>query len=869
MDTDSTGGAAAVQLDAIPDTAAAGRSPSVAAYVVGAVSAVLLAVGAAVPVVNGVARGFHSVPLLVVLAVAPMAVVAVLALKGRHQTAAGVLAAVAALAPGRLVLDLILLTDPVRAARPELFRLHSLADPGTAPGLWLLLAGHLAAIAAGVMATRAAAPKADTPWTPRASAAAEAATARAAGAPGPSSPSTDPVADPGSIARTADVGAPGGAAAVNGGAAGGEGEPRSIDEPAGGSADEKAAGEPDAVSAGDANDRAGAIPAVKPNTEYTARIGSSGRAPAADSGGAVTPADAADQAFAPDDDSGRASASGGGSAGAAGARRGRAPAADSGRAATSAGAADQAFALDDDSGRASVSGGGSAGAAGARRGRAPAADSGGAVTPAGAADQASALDDDSGRASALGGGSAGAAGARRGRAPAADSGRAATRATPADQPAASEGAWPEAADVSRAGLIFGMFAAVVAGVGVMMAPFTSTDAFLPAGSAFESPGLVLAGSLLLAFALPVATVLLAGSGTAVARGGLLGLGVTAAVVGLPNLVSGLSLPGVRLAAGPILVLVGAAGMIAAAFLPTATTPDAAQDDEAGEITLPGIRRLRIVTGVLAVLTAAAAIAGALTPQVVITETLNGPQSPSRSALLVAGLLVGLLGLVMFTAGPAAYARPALSVAWVTIPLAGTAVLTMAVTATELGAGLTPGPGVLWTALAIVGSAITACCSVVAGMVERDETTDPATAFGDGPALPGADLLTPLVAAGILAIGAFGTPSILAPDYVEPALWSSFGTPSWGLLVALLTVLGACVLAPRCRPARAAALLAGAACVAGLRAAELPLVGDEIAGAHAGLGWWLALGCALALVIAAVLAARGSIHTPKPRSGSIR
>ncbi|MGI6876117.1 hypothetical protein [Amycolatopsis sp. 3B14] len=823
MDTDSTGGAAAVQLDAIPDTAAAGRSPSVAAYVVGAVSAVLLAVGAAVPVVNGVARGFHSVPLLVVLAVAPMAVVAVLALKGRHQTAAGVLAAVAALAPGRLVLDLILLTDPVRAARPELFRLHSLADPGTAPGLWLLLAGHVAAIAAGVMATRAAAPKADTPWTPRASAAAEAAAARAAGGPGPSSPSTDPVADPGSIARTADGDAPGGAASVNGGAAGGEGEPRSMDEPAAGSADEKAAGEPDAGSAGDANDRAGAIPAVKPNTEYTARIGSSGRAPDADSGGAVTPADAADQAFA----------------------------------------------LDDDSGRASALGGGSAGAAGARRGRAPAADSGGAVTPAGAADRAFAPDDDSGRASALGGGSAGAAGARRGRAPAASPGRAATRATPADQPAASEGAWPEAADVSRAGLIFGMFAAVVAGVGVMMAPFTSTDAFLPAGSAFESPGLVLAGSLLLAFALPVATVLLAGSGTAVARGGLLGLGVTAAVVGLPNLVSGLSLPGVRLAAGPILVLVGAAGMIAAAFLPTATTPDAAQDDEAGEITLPGIRRLRIVTGVLAVLTSAAAIAGALTPQVVITETLNGPQSPSRSALLVAGLLVGLLGLVMFTAGPAAYARPALSVAWVTIPLAGTAVLTMAVTATELGAGLTPGPGVLWTALAIVGSAITACCSVVAGMVERDETTDPATAFGDGPALPGADLLTPLVAAGILAIGAFGTPSILAPDYVEPALWSSFGTPSWGLLVALLTVLGACVLAPRCRPARAAALLAGAACVAGLRAAELPLVGDEIAGAHAGLGWWLALGCALALVIAAVLAARGSIHTPKPRSGSIR
>ncbi|GHE95866.1 hypothetical protein GCM10017786_30460 [Amycolatopsis deserti] len=690
MDTDSTGGAAAARLDALPDTPTAGRSPSVPAYVVGAVSAVLLAAGAVVPVVNGVARGFNSAPLLVVLAVAPMVVVAVLALKGRHQTAAGVLAAVAALAPGRLVLDLMLLTDPVRAARPELFRLHSLADPGKAPGLWLLLAGHLAAIAAGVMATRAAAPKADTPWTPRTSPAAEAAAARVAQAGGGAS-----------------------AASASGGAA----TQRAALESAAGGTDQATGGQ---------------------NARPKDTSSDTGPEPASDS-----------------------TASGGS---------------------------------------------GSAGAAA----------SGASTTPT-----------------------------------------------------SSTTTWPEAADVSRAGLLLGMFAAVVSAVGVMMAPFTSSDAFLPAGSAFESPGLVLGGSLLLAFALPVATVLLAGSGSAVARGGLLGLGVTAAVLGLPNLFSGLSLPGVRLAAGPILVLVGAAGMVAAAFLPTATTPDATQDDEAGEITLPGIRRLRIVTGVLAVLTAAAAIAGALTPQVVITETLNGPQSPSRSALLVAGLLVGVLGLVMFTAGPAGYARPALSVAWVTIPLAGTAVLTMAVTATELGAGLTPGPGVLWTALAIVGAAATACCSVVAGMVERDETTDPATAFGDGPAVPGADLLTPLVAAGILAIGAFGTPSILAPDYVEPALWSSFGTPSWGLLVALLTVLGACVLAPRCRPARAAALLAGAACVAGLRAAELPLVGDEIAGAHAGLGWWLALGCALALVIAAVLAARGSIHTPKTRSGSIR
>ncbi|NIH85577.1 hypothetical protein [Amycolatopsis granulosa] len=768
MDTDSTGGAAAVQLDATSyaDTVPGGRSPSPAAYVAGAVSAVLLAAGGVAPVVEGVPRGYASVPLLVVLAVAPMVVVAVLAVRGRHQAAAGVLAAVAALAPGRLVLDLILLTDPLRAARPELFRLHALAEPATGAGLWLLLAGHVVAIAAGVLAIRAVAPSADASWPPPPSAAAEAVAAKARWnenrpAAGRSAPA-EVLGEPGASAVPASKARHGVTASL--------------------------------AHATDAETSAG-VPATsssptEPRTAGSERTTSGG--PESAAGGEPTAAG-----------------------------RGEATGTNGGPAAPTAGGAGRAATNADGGERAATDG---------------PAERDGARSRAGSSGPA---------------------------------------ATVAGEPGPGTPAWPEAAQPAparRSGLILGLAAAVVAAVGLMMAPFASSDAFLPAAGAFEGPGLVLAGSLLLAFALPVATVLLAGSGSAVARGGLLGLGVTAAVVGLPNLVAGLSLPGVRLSAGPILVLVGAAGMIAAAFLPTAAAdaaPDDSPDGSAGEITLPGIRRLRIVTGALAVLTAAAAVAGALTPQVVVTGNFDGPPSPSRWALLAAGLLVGVLGLVLFTAGPAAYVRPVLSVAWVTVPLAGTAVLTMAVTATELGAGLTPGPGVLWTALAIAGSAITACCSVVAGMVERDETTDPATALGNGSAVPGTALLAPLAAAGILALAAFGIPSILATDYVEPALWTSFGTPSWGLLVALLTVLGACVLAPRCRPARAAALLAGAACVAALRAAELPLARHEIAGAHAGPGWWLALAAALALVVAAVLAARGTTHTPKPRSGSIR
>jgi hypothetical protein len=176
--------------------------------------------------------------------------------------------------------------------------------------------------------------------------------------------------------------------------------------------------------------------------------------------------------------------------------------------------------------------------------------------------------------------------------------------------------------------------------------------------------------------------------------------------------------------------------------------------------------------------------------------------------------------------------------------------------------------VLWTAVAAAGAVATACCSVVAGMVERDDSEDneDAEAVVD---LQGAGIYTPVVAGGILALGAFGTPSIVAPDYVEPALWSNFGTPSWGLLLALLTLLGACSLAPRCRPVRATALLIGATLLAVLRVLELPLAAGQIGGAHAGAGWWLALGCAVALAIASGMASRGVFHSPDTRSGSIR
>ncbi|MFF5986409.1 hypothetical protein [Prauserella flavalba] len=407
-------------------------------------------------------------------------------------------------------------------------------------------------------------------------------------------------------------------------------------------------------------------------------------------------------------------------------------------------------------------------------------------------------------------------------------------------------------------LLVVVVAAVVAAIGLLMAPFGSTDVYLLARNAFEGPAVALTGYLLIACALPLFAALAVTSGNGgFARGGLLGLGIGVVTLAVPSLVAGVVLDAADLGAGPIVALAGAAGLLAVAGTRPAGEPDAGPEaDEAAEARVPGRSRLLAATGVLAVVTAAAACLGATTAQLTTNGALPAPESPARWVLLVAGLLVGALGLAMFVPGVARVFRPALSVAWAGVLLAGTAVLDTAITATGVAGTLETGPGVLWTWLAMVAAAITACCSVVAGIVEREDDEGYDREGGET-GLAGVNMLTPLAAAGVLAVAAFGTPVIVAPDYEAAGLWSAFGTPSWGLLAATLTVLGAVVLAPRSRPAPAVALLGGAACLLGLHAATLPLSSGDIEGATAGIGVWLALAGIVALIIAAVIAAVGS------------
>jgi hypothetical protein len=108
------------------------------------------------------------------------------------------------------------------------------------------------------------------------------------------------------------------------------------------------------------------------------------------------------------------------------------------------------------------------------------------------------------------------------------------------------------------------------------------------------------------------------------------------------------------------------------------------------------------------------------------------------------------------------------------------------------------------------------------------------------------------AASLLAIGAFGFPAVTGPEYESAGLWT-FRIASTGAVVAVLAVIAAAALAARSRPSRGAALLFGAAGVAAVRALEFVFTGARAAGSAPSLGTWLAVACALILVVGGVLA----------------
>ncbi|WP_410668587.1 hypothetical protein [Amycolatopsis sp. cmx-4-68] len=405
--------------------------------------------------------------------------------------------------------------------------------------------------------------------------------------------------------------------------------------------------------------------------------------------------------------------------------------------------------------------------------------------------------------------------------------------------------------------------AVTASVGLLTEPVRSDNGFLLARSAFEGPWPALGGYLLLAAALPLtAVVALAAPSESTARGALAGLTAGAFGVALPPVLAGLYRDDLYVTWGPVVVLGATAVTAGLAFTRLTEQPK----DAEREVKLPGLFWWRLTAGALGLATAIAAVVGTFAPQVAVTALNPGAptpvsaaaESPARWFLLTAAIVEAVLAVGTLVPKTARGARPVFGLAWAGIVLAGTAVLNTALTATQVGnlagfgaTGATPvftydlGAGAAWTFAALVLAVLAALAAAGSGVVEREDA-------GDG--TPDGRVLTPVVAGGVLAVAAFGLPVFSVPGYVAPGLWSNFDTPSWGLLTAVVVVVGAAGLALRSRPKPAAALLAGAALLTALHAAELPLVGGALGGASPATGFWVALAAVAALLAAAVMSA---------------
>lgn len=409
----------------------------------------------------------------------------------------------------------------------------------------------------------------------------------------------------------------------------------------------------------------------------------------------------------------------------------------------------------------------------------------------------------------------------------------------------SETEEPAVSGARRQGLLaLVLCATVVAAVGLLMAPFVSDNAFLLARAALDSPLLVLIGSLLVSLGvLSVGGFVASSADSAFARGGLLGLAAAIAGLSVPSLVATMLLPDLRSGWGAWLVFVAVAAL-ALLSLPAGRP---SRPEESRDFLLPGLGRLLAVAGVLALLAGVLAILGALAPQLEMPAGMGEPSPYPARMLWPAGVVLIMVGTGLLLPSTALWLRPALPVAAAVLPLSAAAALDTVLTAAQVtGAGA--GTGAWAAGAGVVLVLIAAIVAVLAGGVERDDVDLTETSIRR-------PLAWPAAAGLVLAIGAFVLPILTAPGYTPPGVFTEFSMTSWGLVIALVSVVVAAALAPVCRPPRAAALLCGAALVVFVRVLELPLTAGRAEGAGPGAGLWSGLACIVVLLAAAALAAR--------------
>ncbi|MBM7770198.1 hypothetical protein JOD54_000402 [Actinokineospora baliensis] len=369
----------------------------------------------------------------------------------------------------------------------------------------------------------------------------------------------------------------------------------------------------------------------------------------------------------------------------------------------------------------------------------------------------------------------------------------------------------------------GLVAAVVAAFGLQLAPFYSGNAFLLAEGLIDSPWLG-------RFALLVAGIGVVGAALVGTRGAAVGVVLGVAAIAVPQVAAGLWVGLLEAAPGPCVALLGVAGLAVSVWVTTR--------DEQGTDPVAAVHR---IAGVLGVLSGLSGIAAATTTVLAVDGVEQ--ETFSNRLFLPAGILVAALAIPLLIPRVAAPVRPAFAAALASIALAGTSTLDAVVTATGVGAPISTGAAVWFTAAAVVFAGAATITVLFAGNAERGEPQDRPLDLA---------LVAPLAVAGLLAVGAFGLPVGKARGLVPPGIWTEFRLASLGLLLAVITVVVAVALTPASRPHRAGALLLGCAGLVGVRAMEYPLTSARAIGSVPGPGLWLSLACAAALVVAALM-----------------
>ncbi|SDP14429.1 hypothetical protein SAMN04487905_102155 [Actinopolyspora xinjiangensis] len=382
----------------------------------------------------------------------------------------------------------------------------------------------------------------------------------------------------------------------------------------------------------------------------------------------------------------------------------------------------------------------------------------------------------------------------------------------------------------------------------LLPAFRSLDPFVVSHGLWTAPPPVFLGKLLLAVVIPVAAgIAVSSADPEVGRGGLLGLATSLAATTVPVLPAVLLDPELLIGWGLGFGLVALLGL-AVLSVPVGRTAGPAESARA-EVSLPAHTGLSVLTGALAALGGVLAVVACLVPQLRTPERVIGfGANHDLLPLLLAGLVQLVLGLPLLRPGVLA-PRAVLGTAWVVVPLAAAADLDTVLRFAG-GSRLELAPTGVWlTVAAVVLTCCAAVCDAVAGATERDEVDLSEIS-------PDRSLLPPTVLTGLLVVAAFGFPVFRTADYDAPGLFTGFGIASWGLLTALLVVLGALALVPVSRGARAVAMLLGCALVLAFRASLASFAapaGSE--GFVPGLGLWSALGAVVAAVATAVLVAR--------------